>query len=224
MRLIQEYLPEPRHMEFNRVFVKADPATSWKAIRHFDMGKVPWVRLLFDIRTLPDRLAGKLHEEDRRIGIDQIARQDKGFHILKEIPGKEIVIGAIGEFWHANILFSEVKPDHFRDFKKPGYGKIAWSISVEPYRNGSTICMELRMTANDENSWKKFIRYYRVIGIGSRLIRHTLMHQMETALGRLNRPEPDQMKLPGDERIPGCKYQSTLTVDIEAPPFLVWRY
>lgn len=224
MRLIHKFLPGPRHVEFNRIFVQASPTEAWKAIRHFDMGKVPWVRLLFGIRTFPDKIAGTLHEEDRRIGIDQIVQHDKGFHILEEIPGKEIVVGAVGKFWQLNILFKELKPDQFREFEDAGYGKIAWSISVEPFKNGSTLCMELRMTATDENSWKRFIRYYRIIGIGSKLIRKTLMHQMETMLGKLKRLDPDHMKLPGDERIQVCKHQSTLAIDIESPPSIVWRY
>lgn len=224
MRLIQKYLPDPHHTEINRIFVKASSEEAWKTARHFDMGKVPWVRLLFDIRTLPERIKGKLHEEDRRIGIDQIADNENGFHILEEKPGKEVVVGAIGKFWLLNIPFSELAPFQFKEFDDPGFGKIAWSISVEPYREGSTISMELRITATDESSWRKFFRYYRLIGVGSRLIRNSLMHQMETLLGKLPRLNDDELDLPGDEIIPACKYQSTLATDIEAPPAIVWRY
>ena len=66
MRLIQKYLPNPRHTEVYRIFVQANPETAWNTVRHLDMGKVPLVRLLFDIRTLPERLKGQLKEEDRK--------------------------------------------------------------------------------------------------------------------------------------------------------------
>jgi hypothetical protein len=68
MRLIQKYLPDPRHTEIHRIFVKTKPDVAWNTVRHLDMGKVPLVRLLFDIRTLPDKLMGKLKEDDRAIG------------------------------------------------------------------------------------------------------------------------------------------------------------
>ena len=74
MRSIQYYLPNSRHTEINRIYVLAKPAQAWEAVRHFDAGAIPWIRLLFDIRTLPGRILGR-HEmvDDRRIGIDQIA-------------------------------------------------------------------------------------------------------------------------------------------------------
>ena len=50
------------------------------------------------------------------------------------------------------------------------------------------------------------------------------MHHAENLLGKLKRPDDDERSLPGDERLPDCKYQSTHSMDIDAPPSLVWRY
>jgi len=221
MRLIQKYMPNPLHVEINRIFVQTGPEEAWETVRHFDIGKVPWVRLLFDIRTLPDRIKGKLQQEDRRIGIDQIVDNKNGFRILEEIKEKEVVVGAVGKFWHLNIPYIEVSSEEFKEYNNPGLGKIAWSFSVEPFKEGSTISMELRMTATDEKSWKKFFRYYNLIGVGSRLIRNTLMHQVETLQGKIKHPDDDEIYLPGDEIIPQCRYQSTLAINIEAPPSIV---
>lgn len=63
MRTIQSYLPNPRHTEIHRIFVKAKPDVAWNTARHFDMSGVPWVKLLFDIRTLPDKLMGRPNAE-----------------------------------------------------------------------------------------------------------------------------------------------------------------
>ena len=224
MRLIQKYLPNPRHTEVHRIFVKAKPEKAWEMIRHFDGGKVPWIRLLFNIRTLPDKLKGKAKEQDRRIGVDQITDKGTGFFVAEEIPGQEVVVASVGKFWHLNIPFANVAPQNFKDFSTPGYGKLSWSILVEPYEQGSVITLELRTTATDENSWKKLNRYYSIIGIGSQLIRSTMMHQAENLLGKLKRPDDDERILPGDERLDNCKYQATHSIDIEAPPSLVWRY
>lgn len=224
MRLIQKYLPFPRHTEVHRIFVKAKPAEAWQTIRHFDMASVPWIRLLFDIRTLPDRLRGKPIDEDRRLGVDQITDNGKGFFVAEEIPGKEVVVASVGKFWHLNIPFANVTTQQFKNFNTPGYGKLSWSLLVEPYEEGSVISLELRTTATDENSWKKLNRYYGIIGIGSQLIRSTMMHQAENLLGKLKRVDDDERTLAGDERLEHCKYQATHAIDIDAPPSLVWRY
>ena len=224
MRLIQKYLPFPRHTEVHRIFVKARPGHAWEAIRHFDMSEVPWIRLLFDIRTLPDKLKGKPKEQDRRLGVDQITDNGKGFFVAEEIPGREVVVASVGKFWHLNIPFANITPEKFKHFDTPGYGKLAWSILVEPYEEGSVITLELRTTATDEASWRKLKRYYSIIGVASQLIRRTMMHHAEDLLGKLQRPGDDERTFPGDERLKNCRYQATHSIDIEAPPELIWRY
>ncbi len=225
MRAIQQYLPNPRHTEINRVFVKALPAAAWEAVRHFDASEIPWIRLLFDIRTIPERIAGKGKiKEDRRIGVDQIADNGKGFQIIHEIPGREVVIGSVGQFWYLKIPFAEVKPEDFKTFDQPGWGKLAWSIVVEPFLDGSTISLELRTTATDEYSWKKLNNYYRLIGLGSRPIRSSLMKHYEALLGKMKLPDDDERALPGDDIIKEAKYSYTQARIIEAPPNIVWSY
>lgn len=225
MRAIQHYLPNPRHVETNRIFVKAKPAEAWEAARHFDAAAIPWVRTLFNIRTLPDRLKGRQPKEEKiSVGVDQVTADGKGFRLLQEIPGREVVIGSVGQFWHLNIPFANVEPDDFRDFEKPGWGKLAWAISVEPYRDGSTISLELRTAATDQHSWEKLNNYYRVIGIGSKLIREAAMSHLEAELGKMKLPDDDTRILPGDDIIPDARYIQTYAVNIEAPVSVVWRY
>ena len=224
MRAIQRHLPNPRHTEINRVFVKARPEDAWETARHFDAASLPWVRLLFDIRALPDILTGKRTESDRHIGVDQVAESGKGFMILEEVPGREVVVGSVGQFWHLEIPFATVAPADFRYFNEPGWGKLAWSIAVEPYGEGSTVSIELRTTATDDDSWEKLNRYYHVIGIGSRLIRNTGIAHIESELGNMKLPDEHDIALPGDERLPGAHYLMNHKIAIEAPPAIVWRY
>ena len=225
MRAIQNFLPNPRHVEVHRIFVNAKPESAWAVARHFDMSQVPWIRLLFDIRTFPDRMSGKMTSRKKAgLGVDDITANETGFMILHETPGKEVVVGSVGQFWHLNIPFERIHPADFTGFNVHGFGKIAWSISVESYRNGSTVSIELRITATDELSWKKLNRYYQVIGIGSRLIRSSVMARLESILGKMKLPDIDRLTLAGDELLPDAKYGLTHVEDIEAPPPIVWRY
>ncbi len=225
MRAIQKYLPNPRHTEIHRIFVNAEPEQAWQAARHFDAARTPWMKLLFDIRTLPDAILGTKHESaSRHLGVDEITEHDTGFMVLNETPGKEVVVGSVGQYWHLNIRFNSVKPIDFAAYNKPGWGKIAWAISVEPFLNGSTIAFELRITATDEDSWSKFNNYYHLISIGSRMIRHSAMSHIELELGKMVLPDDNTRTLPGDDLIPHAKYGLTHHVNIEAPLSIVWRY
>lgn len=225
MRIIQKYLPNPRHTEINRIFVNAKPAAAYETARHFDASEISWIRLLFDIRTIPEKLSGKYNpHEDRRIGVDQIEKSGTGFKILHETPGKEVAVGSVGQFWHLHIPFAEVKPEEFLHFNEPGWGKLAWAIVVEPYLDGSTISLELRTTATDEHSWKKLNNYYRLIGLGSRPIRSSLMKHYEAILGKMKLRDDDEKQLPGDEIVEDAKYVYTQSKIIESPTAIVWRY
>lgn len=225
MRLIQRHLPKPRELELHRITVAAPPEVAWKAARHFDGASIPWVRLLFDLRTLPGRLLGRPSvEEDRRIGVDQIADSGRSFAILEEQPGREVVVGAVGQFWHLEIPFHEPIPRDFAAFDAPGWGKIAWAIRVEPFGAGSQIVFELRITATDEDSWRRFARYFRFIGPLSHLIRSSFMARLESQLGALATAADDARSLRGDEVIPEAPYSLTHAIDIEAPPALVWPW
>jgi hypothetical protein len=208
-----------------RIFVQAKPDVAWEVARHYDMSSVSWVHFLFHLRTIADVFhADRPAPGDNRIGIDQIAANGKGFMIIHELPGKEVVVGAVGKFWHVDIPFKEVLPEEFRNFNEPGWGKLAWSISVEPYLSGSTVCFELRTTATDHDSWERLNVYYHIIGAFSKLIRHTLMNHLENELGSLVLPDDSTKYLPGDRLIPDTKYDDTDHVNIEAPVSIVWRY
>jgi hypothetical protein len=226
MRAIQKYLPGPRHSETMRIFVRATPEVAWQAVRHHNVSSIPWVNFLFRLRTIADIFKGdkpKFGDTHKGI-IDEIAEHNEGFIILEENPGKNVVVGAIGKFWHLNIPFESITADQFRTFDIPGWGKVAWAISVEPYSTGSTISFDLRTTATDKASWARLNRYYHVIGLFSRLIRHSLMEQLQHDLGKLYLPDVTTSFVHGDEIIPDAKYTDTDKILIEAPASIVWSY
>jgi len=224
MRPIQAFLPNPRHTEIHRIFVNSKPDVAWQAARHFDGAKIPWVRMIFDLRNIPDLIRGhKPDESDRRLGVDQVADSGKGFIILKEDLG-DVVVGAIGQFWHLNIPFAAVKAENFEKFNEAGWGKLAWAISVKPYLEGSVISFELRTTATDEVSWEKFNKYYLLIGTFSHMIRTSVMSHLQSDLGKMKFQDDEERNFSGNEIIPNAKHQITFHKNIEASVSIVWRY
>jgi hypothetical protein len=226
MRAIQSYLPHPRHVELHRITVSAPPDAAWYAARHFDGADIPWVRVLFDLRTLPSKLLGQNPPSggEARLGVDSITSQGAGFRLLEEVPGTEVVVGAIGRFWELDIPFASVEPGRFAAFAARGWGKVAWSIRVEPFDRGSQITLELRTSATDDDSWTSLNRYFSVIGPFSHLIRSSVMAHLESVLGPLPRPSDADRRLPGDQFVPAARYSLTHGIDIEAPRALVWPW
>lgn len=226
MRAIQTYLPHPRHVELHRITVQAPPDAAWYAARHFDGADIPWVRVLFDLRTIPGRLLGQhaASAAETRLGVDSITARETGFLVLEERPGQEVVVGAIGRFWELDIPFASVPPSQFASFAERGWGKVAWAIRVEPFERGSQVVFELRTGATDDESWKSLQRYFSVIGPFSHLIRSSVMAHLESLLGTLVRPSDADRTLPGDQLLPGARYSLTHSTDIEAPPALVWPW
>lgn len=184
------------------------------------------MRFLFDLRTLPDRLRGLdvPLAKDSGLGVDDIASHGHGFMLLDERPGEEVVVGAIGQFWHLNIPFKDVPPPAFGRFAEPGWGKVAWCIRVEPREAGSWVTLELRVTATDDTSWRKQTAYFRLIGPFSHLIRSSGMAHLEAQLGKATSPSDDDRSLTGDEILPDAPYVLTRGIDIEAPPSPVWPW
>jgi hypothetical protein len=55
-------------------------------------------------------------------------------------------------------------PEGFAAFDEPGWGKIAANLSVRPYGNGrSLLSYEARTAMTDEESRKRFGRYWTVV-------------------------------------------------------------
>lgn len=212
-------------VEINRIWVRAPADAAWQAARHFDGASIPWVRWLFGLREVPARLLGRPPVSvDRRLGVDQVADSGKGFIILQEEPGREVVVGSVGRFWSSDIPYAEVTPRTFASFSTPGWGKLAWAIRVEPIGSGSIVTFELRTTATDDDSWKSLDLYFHLIGPASRLIRASVMSELASQLGRAPSASDDDRSLPGDELLPDARYSLTHAVDIEAPPSFVWPW
>ena len=54
-----------------------------------------------------------------------------GWGILAEVPGQEIVMGAVTKPWDPNPRFRALDPEHFAAFDEPDYVKIVWSLRAD---------------------------------------------------------------------------------------------
>src|SRR5688500_92921 len=120
MSLLDRYLEDPGLREIDRVPVAADPERAWAVAAHFDAFRIPFVKLLFRMRAIPDRLRGRSAELPS-LRVDTIPRTGPGFIVLEEEPGRELVVGAVGKVWKPEIEFATITPEGFATFDQPGW-------------------------------------------------------------------------------------------------------
>jgi hypothetical protein len=159
--LIDRFLPKYDMVERHGVQVAATPERAYRAIRRVDLGRSPTVRLLFGLRGI--RGAG-------RTTLDDLV--ERGFVLLGEEPGEEVVLGIVGRFWTPRGGLVQVEPEGFTTFEDPGYAKAAWNFRARPLWEGtSMVTTETRVRCTDDGSRRAFRRYWRLVGPFSAAIR-----------------------------------------------------
>jgi hypothetical protein len=153
-----------------RIRVPADAV--WRVARAMDFRGSMLIRTLFALRSLPALLTrGSAGGEALGCDMDGLLRS--GFVLLEEREGAEMVLGLVGRFWTAAGGIQRVTPDEFRAWDRPGFARAAWNLSLAPSVNAreTTLSTETRVLCTDTESRRSFLRYWRLVGPFSALIR-----------------------------------------------------
>ena len=176
MTALQRLIPAPHLLELHRMDVAAPALDVWDEVRLGELSQPVTIRALFKLRTMASRKSGRT-AGPFRLDSMRSSPENPGFQVLSEEPLHEVAVGAIGKVWQIDIPFVHVADEQaYAAFSEPGYVKVAWSIRVLPRGSEkSHVEIELRVSATDEQSWRRFRRYFRVIGPFSRFIRRSLL-------------------------------------------------
>ncbi len=227
MSPLDELLPLPRKLEIDSVELAAAPAVVWEHVRNRDLADSGLVRALFALRTLPSRLIGAEQEPRAFLRLDDLRStpEEPGFQLLAESPQRSVTVGAIGKVWQLDIPFVHLADAHaYAAFGEPGWVKVAWEIRIEALGAGaSRLSFEVRVDATDDASWKKFTRYWRLIGPGSHLVRHAILADLKRRFGSPESHE-EERALAGDELLADAAAQATHSLTIEAKPEAIWPW
>jgi hypothetical protein len=225
MSLIKQLMPTFRLRQVDHVAVEASPERAWGGIEALDAASIPYIRWLFDARLVPAFVSARLHgkpaPERARLSLRD-AGAAPGF-FRREEAGREICVGSIGKFWKSDIEYAEDAQERFQSFDEPGFGKLTWSLRVDPRAGGgSWITFDLRVGATDDKAWNTFRRYWFLIGQFSHLIRRGVLGALERQLGAA--PPISARALPGDDILPDVPFVRTQARIIEAPPTAVFPW
>jgi hypothetical protein len=222
--LIGELIPEPGLHEVDHVDLGAPTERVWPLVRHGDLGRAPLIRALFAVRTLPSRSKA---ERGPVLCIDSLVSSPSkpGFRVLGEREGRFVAVGAVGKVWRPDIPFVHVEDaEAFERFAEPDHVKVAWELRIEPL--GPEACrltIEVRVSATDARAWRRFRRYFRFIGPGSRWIRASALAQLERRFGTPT-VRGGRREMPGDELLRDAAGEENDGVEIDAPPGAVWPW
>jgi hypothetical protein len=153
--LIDEYLPQYQFEASYDTEINAPVERVYPVVRKLDLRGAYLLRLLFWLRSIPGKLAGK-----NPLGPTLADLERAGLSILDEAPPLEFVTGFAGKIWTPAGGIRKLSATEFRDFSDPELAKIVWSFSLEPLEGNRThLTTHTRIQCDDPQSLKKFRRY-----------------------------------------------------------------
>ena len=164
--LLDVHLPSYDVVLTEHLVVEADIAVVFEAAKNFDFmtTKSPLVTALMTARGVPSRLLGRPVVTPRALMLTSESGALPGWLLLGEVPGREVVFGAVGTFWKPDIEWFDLAADQFAAFEEPGWGKIACHLLVRPDGpDRSILSYECRTATTDPVSQAQMSRYWWLI-------------------------------------------------------------
>jgi hypothetical protein len=160
LQILNALIPSADFAEFHSRTVPTPPSLVDGAIRLVTLREMPLVKMLFALRSVPDRLAGRrgLPTSDRLPLLDQML--GAGFMLLADAPSQEIVIETIARV-NGRQNRNERLPnaDDFAGFDQPGFVKIAMNFRLVDLGPSTRLETATRVAATDAAGRRAFTAY-----------------------------------------------------------------
>lgn len=167
--LLESFMPVYEVAECHEVPVTAPAEITFSAATELHLTQSAVVRSIFKTRELILGGTPKRLEPTRTLLAEMRAL---GWGVLAEIPGREVVVGAVTRPWEPNVVFRALSATEFVAFHEPDYVKIAWTLRADPTGPGRSVCRtETRVATTDSRSRVKFRLYWSLFSPGIILIR-----------------------------------------------------
>lgn len=185
--LLDQFMPAYEAAEDHHMRVAAPAEITLSTARAMDLRQSRIVRAIFRSRELI--LGGEPQQDILPRGL---VAQTKalGWGMLAEIPGREIVMGAVTHPWAANVVFRALPPEEFAAFREPGYVKIVWTLRADPVGpTESVFRTQTRVATTDPAAHAKFRRYWSFFSPGIILIRRMTLGPLKREAERRAREQ-----------------------------------
>ncbi len=175
--LLDQFMPEYEVEERHHVRIAAPCATTLAAAAEADLQQSALIRTIFTAREVV--LGATPDAGTQPTGLLSLTTH-LGWRVLAEQPGREIVVGAVTQPWHANVVFRGLPPDEFLAFREPGFVKIVWTLRADPVGDTDSIFRTTtRVTTTDAFARAKFRWYWARFSPGIILIRRVMLRLLK---------------------------------------------
>ena len=175
--LLDAFMPAFDVVERHHIRVAAPPAITFEAAGQQDLLGLPLVRLIITAREIA--LGATRDDRVQPRGLLAAVRS-LGWGALAEVPGREIIMGAVTKPWEANVTFHALAPREFAAFDEPGFVKIAWALRADPAGDDASVFRtETRAVATDAVARARFRRYWAFASPGIALIRRLSLRPLK---------------------------------------------
>jgi hypothetical protein len=182
-RLLDRFMPVYEVAERHHVRVDAPAQVTFAAATEMYLEQSPIVRWIFKVRGWAMGSQSASREEDVAPFLTRM--RSIGWGVLAEVPGREIVMGAVTRPWMADVVFRPVPPDEFASFQEPDHVKIIWTLRADPTGPEESIFRtETRVVSTDLAARKKFRRYWAFASPGIILIRWASLRPLKSEAER----------------------------------------
>jgi len=180
--LLNTFMPHYEVVDRWKVYVNAPADFVLTAATELDFESCPVIRGIFKVRQWI--LRGKPDDVLRPRGL-LAETKSLGWGVLAQLPGREIIMGAVTKPWEANPTFRSLPSDQFAAFQEPGFVKIIWTLRAD--ETGPQACVfqtETRALATDPESRRKFRWYWSFLSPGIHAIRAAMLPSVKVQAER----------------------------------------
>ncbi len=180
--LLDRFIPSYEVAERHHVRVAAPGTIVLGAAKDMDLLHAPLARWIFRGRELAMGSTPDTQVRPREL-LPLV--QSLGWGILAEVPGREVVVGAVTQPWEANVVFRSLPPNEFAAFNEPGWVKIVWTLRADPLgADESVFRTETRVATTDREARARFRRYWAFVSAGIVLIRWMMLEPLKAEAER----------------------------------------
>jgi hypothetical protein len=166
---LDSFMPACEVVERHHVTVNTPADVAFAAAMQMDLEDSLLVRAIFKARELA--FGSEQTPQPASRGLVETTKS-LGWRVLVEVPGREIVMGAVTQPWQPNPVFRGIPPEQFAAFAEPDYAKILWTLRADPVdARRSIVRTETRVSTTDAHARSAFRTYWACVSPGVALIR-----------------------------------------------------
>jgi len=186
--LLDHFMAAYEVVERHHVRVRAPARITLTAACEQNLLASPVIRAIFKARELALGSTPDARARPQALVPQMLAL---GWGILAEVPGQEIIMGAVTKPWEPNPRFLALNPEQYAAFDEPQYVKIVWSLRADARGAAESIFRtETRAVATDDFARLAFRRYWAFVSPGVALIRRASLGPLKADAERRARTPP----------------------------------